>query len=240
MRKYTIITGYWAGKNWRGQDGREKADFYKIWEDNTFKYSSPFDVFVIDPNSQEDLLPEKLDRVKWIRFANQGCCLHVHDGDNLNKSYKQKFGGWSLSIMQGMLLAYSNDSDFIYKEQDCLAFNGWVESMYQTLEKKGARMLVGRKQDAAGQALEQSLFIIKHDFILPFLNAYLSLQANDAGEGFLRPEGKFEYLRRLLFEKEMQFLDFGFGRTRPEVDFDFSLPYYVQQLTNEEVKIFAP
>lgn len=223
---YTIITGYFSED--RDQD---KSHFFNIWWKNTNLFSKPEDIFVINSGSLHNCLP--LKRGKWIDLSfNLG---HVHDLD-VNDYPNKKFCGWSMSFIMGAYLAYSNNTDLIYKEQDCLAFGDWVDELYS----HDKEIVVGQSVHADGQALEQSLFLVRHSAILDFVNAYTNLGGNDAGRGYIRPESKFAKVLNQSFKNRFAFTKMGYGRSKPQ-NFKESLEsgeaFYIQKLTEEEVLI---
>jgi len=225
-KKYTIVTGYWAntGESY-------KKEFLDIWYDNTRKYSKPIQIFALNPNSKEIPNNTSYD-IDWINFKyNLG---HVHMLD-AGWGVDPKIGGWSMSFMLGCLLAYSNESDLIFKEQDALCFNGWIDKLYSDAETQNVSGIVGRIQDANGQALEQSVFLIKREILLPFISAYSGLAQNDGGPGFLRPEGKFKYIMDHILKNNIGYTSMGYGRSRPSNGFDAKEDFYIQKVTPKEM-----
>lgn len=222
-KAYTIITGY------HGPD-TARAKFFDIWWKNTHKFSEPKDIFVINVNS--DFCPEEKCG-KWIDLSyNLG---HVHDLDE-NEYPNKKFGGWSMSFIMGAYLAYSNNTDLIYKEQDCLAFGNWVSELYSH-EKE---IVVGQSVHADGQALEQSLFLVRHSAILDFVNAYTNFVGDDAGKNFIRPESKFSEILNRSFSNRFTFTKMGYGRSKPQnlkESLESGEAFYIQKLTEEEILI---
>jgi len=227
---YLISSGYWSGKGFRGQDGSDRADFFKIWLDNTFAYASPQKIIVVDSNSE--ILPpdpEDLSKVEWIKLNHN----FGHVFDMVGSGYQNKFGGWSVGFLVGAMMAYANNCDFIYKEQDCLCFGSWVESLYNDLEKFGKRMLIGRQSHPA-VLIEQSLVIIKHDFILDFIQKLISINKPDGGEGRYVPEFKFYDL--LCQNSEIGLMSMGYGRQK---SFNFDEAFYTQQPSVENLKLLV-
>jgi hypothetical protein len=234
--KYIITSGYWNGPHWDGKTlnpdivGFTK-NFFNIWWDNTFKYSNPEEVLIINQNSP--FLPDE-KKGKWIdTLFNLG---HVHSLDTNNYPNK-KFAGCSLTFMIAALYCYNSNCDMIYKEQDCLAFGDWVNSLYADLEENNAKMLIGREEDADGQSSAQSIFLIKHDFLLDFVRSYLSLNYNDAGPGYVRPEWKFTILKNHLYPDSIKFMSMGYDRARPASYEEET--YYIQQLKQQEIDILS-
>lgn len=235
-KKYIVATGYWNGPHWSsGLIEPEKVEFTKkffnIWWDNTFKYSNPLEVLVVNQNSP--FLPNE-KKGKWIdTLYNLG---HVHSLDTNDYPHK-KFAGCSLTFMLAALYCYNSDCDLIYKEQDCLAFGDWVEKLYSDLEEKNAKMLIGREEDSDGQSSAQSILLIKHGFLLDFVKSYLSINYNDAGPGYVRPEWKFTYLKNIIYPNDIKFMSMGYDRARP-VSFEEET-YYIQQVKDYELEILS-
>lgn len=227
---YSITTGYWCGEGgFRGGDTASKSEFFNLWVSNTLKYSEPKRIFVINPNSL--VLPNDLreDICSWIHLDhNFG---HVHDMHG--NDYRFRFCGWTQSFVMGAMLAYANNTDFIYKEQDCLAFGRWVERLYEDMEKGSKKMLLGM-ESFPGMRIEQSLVIIKHDFILEFLKELFDLPLPDGGLGKMLPEAKFASI--MDKRPEIGQMSFGIGRGRPII---FDEPFYVQQLNREELALLS-
>jgi len=233
-KKYIITTGYWNGTNNNTENqNSEKIDFVKkffnIWWENTLKYSKPQDILVINQNST--CLPDE-KKGKWLdTLYNLG---HVHALDSNNYPHK-KFAGCSITFMIAALYCYNSNCDMIYKEQDCLAFGDWINKLYIDAEEKNAKMLIGRAEDSHGQTSAQSVLLIKHDFLLDFVKSYISLEHNDAGYNYVRPERKFTILKNIIHPESIQFMSMGYDRERPK-DFNEET-YYIQQVNQDELNL---
>ena len=221
-RKYIIVSGYYAAEN----DVR-KHNFLDIWCNNTFRYCQPDAAYIINSKgfiSEND---------RNLLTGTYGCKIidltynlgHVNDLINNNSHH---LCGWTMSTLIGALLAYSCNCDMIYKEQDCLAFGDWTGKMYERLLLRNVRMLVGRNDT---MQIEQSLFIIRNDFLLDYITSMLSISQSDSE---LLPEFKFSLLKKIVFPGKIDFLDFGYGRNRP-VDYDENV-FYMQQIADNELK----
>lgn len=220
--RYSIVTGYWS-------ETQERADFFKLWWNHNYdNFKDAEDVFVINSNSS--VMPtEKLG--KWIDLSfNPG---HAHDLDHSNL-FPKKLGGWSACFILGALTCYFSNKDLVFLEQDTLLFGDCISKLYKELEDSGAKMLVGRPQDADGQYLAQSFFVIKHEFILEFVTAYMALNANDGGDGYMRTETKFSYLKEYLFKDKIQYMSFGYDRAEPS-DYNEEI-FYMQHFTEDKFK----
>jgi hypothetical protein len=146
---------------------------------------------------------------------------HVGDGP-------KELCGWSAGFLALCLLAYNNQEDLIYREQDVLAFGPWIETAYADLGD-GDMIFGPRMQTAPWMCCAQSIVIIRHRFLLTFVKRYLAL-GNDTLQ-FL-PEHKFCALKAQE-PKRFRELSFGVDRMRP---LPFHAPvWYAQQFTKAEL-----
>lgn len=221
-RNYIIGTGYYAGI----AEGR-KAAFFDVWYDNIVKYSNPVDVFVVNAGSQT--LPTK--RGKWQDFIWN--CGHAHQMDNGEKPIRS-IGGWSMGFLLSCMNAYHSNADLIYAEQDCLFFNDAIEQLYQESEEFKAGVITGRPVDSDNQGLEQSFFLVKNDFLLPFVQHYIAIDKPEGGPGYLRTERKFINIMNGVFNGHMAFTRMGYGRGRPDY-FRADENFYIQKVTDSEI-----
>jgi hypothetical protein len=207
-RDLLIGSGFFATRTFH--DAR--AEFLQhTWLPNTARVSTR--IVIVDNSTYG--LPE-LALYRLIRCEkNLG-----HACDPFPAIAKTPLLGWSLSWILPALVAYADDCDFIYKEQDCLAFGDWLP-----LVRRG-RASIGRNDL---MPCEQSLFYIEHDFILPFITDYLLLAGHDAQ---ISTEDKF---RRLLdrYGGPIEFHDLPGGRNRPMPN--VTRPFYLQKITDHEL-----
>ena len=207
-----IGTGFYAGP----ENIIELGEFLSLWRANTARVS---DNIVIADNSEgfctnaEAYLPN----CRHVRIWNN----LGHAGDPISQTASTPLLGWSMSWMIPALIAYSEKCDFIYKEQDCLAFGDWLP-----IVRQGAAT-IGRNDV---MPCEQSLFYIRHDYILTFVRNYLCLGEHDA---VMSTEEKF---RRVMEQSGgmVQFHDLPGGRNRPLPD--LTKPFYLQRITPDEMQ----
>ncbi len=208
---YIIGTGYMA------KPGSDQEKFYDIWYQNTMKHAKPERVIVLaNGGSRIGEAPGQ-----WINL--NGNLGHTHDLTNGRKPYH--WCGWSWAFVTLACIAYFDECDFIFKEQDCLAFGPWVEQLYAEIGERG--MLFGHSKV---MACAQSLCLIKRDFIPEFIKLYMSTgseqdKANECELKFARLEKAHPY---------------WFGRFCFGSDRDRPLPYdepvfYGQQFSSEEL-----
>lgn len=153
-----------------------------------------------------------------------------HVGDLLNGSKPHEFCGWSASMLALAMLAYAGELDFVYLEEDALAFGPWVQRMYAELGD--GQFAFGRKmQSAPWMACSQSLFIVRHAFIPRFVSTYLSLGKDGDPENL--PETKFQRIEE-RFPAECRRLSFTVDRERP-LPYDSEV-WSAQKFTADELE----
>jgi len=214
-RKYTIGTGYHC------RPGQTFEKFYQTWWDNTHKYANPAKVLVIASGGNA---PKGFPG-SWLKL--QGDLGHVHDLNNHRKPYH--FCGWSMAFITTALVAYMNETDFIWKEQDVLAFGPWPEKMYAEIGEAG--MIFG---SARIMPAVQSLVLCKHWFIPEFVRLFLGSGSEQDKEN----EGEQKFVR---LEKQNPKLfarySFGYDRDRP---FNMKDPvWYAQHLSGKELTMLV-
>ena len=213
MNRYVICTGFFA----RPEDMDKAGKFFRVWYANTYRYSKPDRVIVLANGGSHSIGAPG----EWIHLG--GNLGHAHDLSSGRKPHEMC--GWSAALVTLAMIAYSDESDFVFKEGDCLAFGPWVERMYSEIGTRG--MIFG---DNKRFACSQSLILIKHAFIPEFVRLYMAegseqLKANECECKFKRMEMK----RPDLFGR----FSFPFDRDRP-LNYDLDV-WYSQQNTPEEL-----
>jgi hypothetical protein len=220
--KYLLGSGYYQGNS-----SQQSEEFAKVWARNLRDFTTPHPerVVIISvgasyyPISALATLPCPSDLISL-----DGNLGHVHH--LIHKLKPHYLGGWSASVIALAMIAYNAELDFIYREQDVLAFGPYVERMYS--EIGDAKMIFGSIRE---MPCAQSLFLIKHDFIPDFIRDYMML-GNDRDIQSL-PEHKFKKLEEsspLLYRR----FGFGYDRDRPFNTDD--TVWYAQQLSAEEMR----
>lgn len=209
-----IGTGFWAKDP---EDFRVKKQFRdEIWLPNLHGR----DTCAVDNNESGFALDESAsNRVIKVR-GNLG-----HVGSHLGQ-YRPHLLGYSMSWIIPAMIAYSEHRDFIYLEQDALAFGDWERVMYDDCDKKQLAMAFG--EGSRWACCEQSLFLIKWDFITEAIWSYISIPE---GDGLVLPESKFE----IMEHKNMRVGRFSLqgGRERP-LPME-SKTFYGQKFSAEEL-----
>jgi hypothetical protein len=206
--QYVITSGYFCSP-----DDNIPDNFYNIWYQNTISYTDPKKIIILNSESKK---PTKA-KGEWIDIKN---FQHVQQADE----NPVKFAGWSISVITGATLAYANGCDFIYKEQDVLAYGPWIKESYNYMEKNNLKMLIGDAPEFVYK-VENGLIIIKHSFILEFLYLWFRIKEYDTGHivDRKRPETKFHDIQQ--DSDYIGFFPFGYGAHCDEVKYSNSFVF---------------
>lgn len=224
---------YVIGSGYIGARESVKEAFARVWLDNTVKYSSPERIVILTscgavfPIRQVKQDPYFIQQIAMS--GDLGSC-----GALLHGSKTYQFNGWMGNMLALALIAYNDEADFIYKEEDCLAFGPWVDKMYDEIGSGG--VIFGDCKDGHIEKMPcaQSLFLVRHSFIPEFVSTLLSSPAQncDAELG----EHKFKRFQDGNPTMWKRF-SFGYDRGRP---FNVDDPvFYIQQITNEELLVLV-
>lgn len=194
---YLLCSNYFArpGSKW-------EPWFFKLWMRNVMPQRT---LLVISgelppPYDDCDLVTAPLKKLHLE--GDLGSVMNV-----INKEKDNALCGWSGAVLQMALSAYIDKSDFVYQEMDALVFGPCIERMYDEIGNGG--IIFG---STSCQPCAQSLFLVKHEYILEFVRLYIS-QGSQALEGNLG-EQIFARLERENPDKWKRF-SFGYDRTRP-------------------------
>lgn len=218
--KYLLGSSFFDG-------GREfRRDMARVWHWNTLAARpTPSRIVIVAEGGSK--VPIKSGDMDVIELS--GDLGHI--GSHLNGSKKHEFTGWSASMCALAMIAYVDEADFIYKEEDCLAFGPWVEQMYADLGPDGDLVFGQAHRSPPWMECSQSLFLIRHRFIPQFVSMYLAMgkdgDVNNLGER------KFTRMEERLGSTRIRRLTFGVDRERP---LPFAAPvWYCQQLKSDEL-----
>lgn len=151
-----------------------------------------------------------------------------HIGHWIGKTHPRILG-WSMSWILPALIAYSEQRDFIYVEQDCLVFGDWESQIIEEAKQYGWNATFGRCPSTIA-ACEQSLFWLHCQFIPEFVGRYMEIKSGDAD---MLPEDKFMTLLHAL--PGVGQFSLPYGRTRP---FDPERKsFYIQQVSETELNL---
>ena len=244
--KYVIGSGWWCAEKEAdtrqellGDDSIRGKEFHQLWYQSVCKYSSPTKILIVDSASpiKPDINPHD-PRIELLS-------LDVNAGHSTNHS--GKFCGYVRAIQAGMMYALQCEVDYyVYVEQDALLFGDDV--IDKCIEKMATPYMFGSSGDTP-QPIQQSLFIIHKDGILPFLKRLNGLSYTD---NEICPEKKFHlvcskgpvsflgwlsfnlhknklakwfYWQAFKYLRNYDYLPMGYGRTRP-INFDDEQFYF--------------
>lgn len=208
---FSIYSGFYRKEADKEKYSNLDSDsFFEIWYGNTRKYYSE-PIYIV--GCDVPILDNKLNIFSLSEYPNLG-----HVGDYLNGNKTGRYCGWTAGVLIGLLHAYCNNKDFVYKEQDCLAFGSYVEQMRSEIGDNG---IIFGKNRIMGVA--QALFYVKRDFI-PQIISYLSIQDDKD----VLPEYKFGNI------KEKAIFSFGYDRDRP-INVNDAV-FYLQQITELDLE----
>lgn len=219
--KYTLGSGYY----------KDEA-FAKIWVENLVKRATPSPNRIVVISVGGASFPAA---GTWFwQISLPGNLGHVGD---LLKGKDRDFCGWSASVLALAMIAYCNETDFIFIESDVLAFGPWVEQMYKDMGE-GDMVFGGKMESEPFMYCAQGLFLVRHRFIPTFVSEFLRMgpdgQRDSEGKTDNLPEDKFHRLRE-MFPDKIKTLSFGVDRMRPlPID---SPVWYAQHFTPEELNL---
>lgn len=178
--------------------------FYHVWAQNLWDHARPIPtrIFIVR-NGQVAVPPGNDYGIEPIEFdADPGSCNEILHG-KVENFMPTCPAVW----MAGAWLCYLNNADFIYLEQDVLAFGPWVQRMYEDLGEK--KVIFGRNRM---QGAATALFLVKRDYIPQFVHAYLS----EGPETHINriPETKFLRMEGRHPEAYCRY-SFGYDKDRP-------------------------
>lgn len=134
--------------------------------------------------------------------------------------------GWGGAMLATAMLAYANQTDYAWVEQDVLVFGDVLDQMYKDM---GDKNMVFGQRPIPDEACT-SLFLVRWQFIPEFVTQYL-LEGNET-HAQRTPERKF-YRMRHRCPEDYAVLSFGCDRERPTPE---TLPFYVHKLTPVELR----
>lgn len=211
---------YMIGSGFYNPPGGDHDKFFSVWFENTVKYAQPEDILIL---SNGGSVIEGAQG-QWIDLP--GNLGHTHDLTNGRKPYE--WCGWSMAFFTLAMLSYCNETDFIFKEEDCLAFGPWVQQMYAEIGDK--KCIFGSSKMPHQQACAQSLVLVKHHFIPEFVRLYMGTGSERLKEN--ECELKFARLERNHPDHFTRFC-FGYDRDRP-INYGDAV-WYGQHFTPQEM-----
>jgi hypothetical protein len=206
--------------------------FVEVWRDCVQQYASEglVKIVILAAGDDGSNYTRSSRGVDYINAT--GDLGHIHDkAQGRNNHF---ITGWAAGMLATAMLAYNDLCDFIYQEQDCLAFGDYVGELYKDLGEGGACFGRGLRTQPRMRAT-QSLFIVRHAHIPLFVRDYLSL--GEDVNAVQHPRGAFgEIKTAMLHERDIMLYrlcgEWNVDRDRP---LPFHLPVFAaQQWTLEE------
>jgi hypothetical protein len=230
MKKYIIGTGWWCDgtgththSKHQPQVDKEtrQVDFFNLWYKSVSKFTNPEKIIVIDSNSP--IKPDLSDKENVTLFS-----LSKNYGAAVDGSSKGILSGWDRSILTSASIAFLDDAEyFVYVEQDCVL---WGENIIEDIiNGMGDKMIVLGNGKGTPQPLQQSLIVIKREFIPVFLFTEMNSTTEE-----LKISPEMRYFEK--FKNHIKFLDIDYGRKRP-INFE-DKQFYAQHLNTNELNQF--
>lgn len=193
MNTPLIVSGFYSDE----RSYARKREFLDIWLANT-----PGEIVIVDNSVRPLVLTEP--RVRIIRINN-----NIGFYQQFKGCYRPYLLGHTVSWMSGVLVAYSENRDMIYKEQDCLWFGEALNNLVQRAAELDLIAQFGYAKSSPSR-VESCLFWIRCDFLIEFMTKYCEISE---GDGLVTCEEKFNRISR--YDPRITAIIFGVGRDRP-------------------------
>jgi hypothetical protein len=220
--RYLIGSSFYdSGKN----GSTFRRDFAHIWQMNKLAWSpAPTRIVIVSEGDSNRPMYAGTDIVRLT--GNLGHCEDLVYGRK-----PHEFSSWSASMCALAMIAYDDEANFVYAEEDMLGFGPVIERM--TADMGNGDMVFGRKMNSAPwMPCSQSLFMVRHGWIPQFVAAYLSMggERNPHNLG----EAKFAKIEQKFGQHKIKRLSFGCDRERP-IPWDDPV-WFCQQWTPAELE----
>ena len=153
-QRYMIGCGWFHSSKTPESERKKQA---KRWIENIRRFASPKPECICVVGQGGCRFPES--GVESVTVSGD---LGNHN-DLIKGVKKNEFNGWSGAVLALAMLAYNNESDLIFQEQDCLAFGDYVgensvSDILRCVKGRGPNTLRGsqaqcRLQECAASAL---------------------------------------------------------------------------------------
>jgi hypothetical protein len=183
--KILIISGWYATdtpRNYKtyGSETIRGNELRQLWLSCVEEFLSAEYILYTDSNS-----PIQMDSTGSTHAIQKTLALDLNPGHP--QSTELHYCGWCASAIMGLEYALFCDYDYvIYVEQDCLVYGEeLLRILLESVEKTGISFGSGK---GTPQYMQQSLFILKKDYIRQFLGRLHNINAKDSE---ISPEDKF-------------------------------------------------
>jgi hypothetical protein len=164
--RYLLGSSFFDG----GKNGPEfRRAFAPIWSANVAKLTpQPSRIVIIcEAGSKRPTVGWNTDVIRLT--GDCGNCDQILKGKRPND-----YSGWTAGMAALAMLAYVDMADFVYFEEDCLAFGDVIGQAYRDMGD--GDMVFGRKMmSAPWMPCSQAFFLVRHRAIPQFVSDYLAL-----------------------------------------------------------------
>lgn len=215
--KTMIGCSYWNGN--LDPMAELKKRRIELWEENVMRFAPQCERIVLAVDNADP----GLKHTQVIRLpGNLGNYMQI-----VERQKPHLHQGCTMQFATLAMLAYVNECDFIYQEQDCLAFGDYVQALYNAAGDAG--MCVGRMHATEWAAV--ALMLVRHRFIPEFVRWWMA-----SGPELDRCQLSELKMRRMMDGNtdEIVWHELGPERRRP---FDVTkLPFYIQQVSHDDIE----
>lgn len=198
-------------------------EFSDYWLSSILNQSiQPKKICILDANS-----PDKMSDNVYNNNLVEVSYQIKNFGHGIFASKKNILCGWARSVLHGAMQAYINNLDFVYIEQDLLLFGkDFLKNIFIKMdnEKKKICYMDG---DETPQKIQQSLIIVKHDY----LHIYLSNLLSDEDHSQSEEEKHF----KIINNKYLLYSPYRGGRQRKNLNKNF---FCLQHLSDDEINYY--
>lgn len=212
------------GSGYHEKPTKVEAEFFHYWYRSVARYEPDKIVVICDSGCRIPLGYES-SVVEVPLDGNLGYC-----GDLLHGSKTGRFSGGPAVLMALAALAYADEADLAYVEQDCLTFGDCIAQMYAEIHTGG--IIFGHNTQKV--PCENCMFLLKHEFILEFLATYATSEPENKPENIC--ERKFQGWHESNPKMWRKHTIPG-GRDRP-LPYD-AKTFYCQKITSVEMRELA-
>lgn len=205
-------------KHYGGNIGRNTI-FSKYWLNSILNQSvQPQKIIILDAKSV-DPLHESILNNNFTEIQTQT----QNFGHGVTCSKNNILCGWARGVLFGAMSAFVNDINFVYVEQDLLMFGtDFIANIFKEMDEQNKNICY-MTGDETPQKLQQSLIIVKKEFLHVFISHLVSFADNTISE---------EKKHYELFSDDIMWCPFKGGRQRKKLD---ETNYCLQHINAEEL-----
>jgi hypothetical protein len=204
MYSYIVHSGWWCDGTGVHPGATKKSDprirsqvFFDVWYEFVTRFTKPEKIIVVDSASptRPQLEGKSLEFLSMKRNFLHGMTCDT------------KYGGWTRAFFTGAFYALMNDAEYaVFIEQDCLPVgDGIIESAIAHMGDKQITFSIGGPNHS-----DQSLTILRADYILKFAQAFFALPYDDR-----EMDTETKFMNVIKEHDSFIELPFGYGRNRP-------------------------